>query len=80
MTKDEVADALDEIATLLELKGENAFRCNAYRNGSRTVRQLTCSCLQIDQSGTPLVRSSITLRRSLGSISSLTPQPSRRGP
>jgi DNA polymerase (family 10) len=40
MTKDEVADALDEIGTLLELKGENAFKCNAYRNGARAVRQL----------------------------------------
>jgi DNA polymerase (family 10) len=40
MTKDNVADALDEIGTLLELKGENAFRCNAYHNGARTVRQL----------------------------------------
>ncbi len=40
MTKDDVADALDEIGTLLELKGENAFRCNAYHNGARTVRQL----------------------------------------
>ena len=40
MTKDDVADALDEIGTLLELKGENAFRCNAYRNAARAVRQL----------------------------------------
>lgn len=40
MTKDEVADALDEIGTLLELKGENAFRTNAYHNGARSVRQL----------------------------------------
>src|SRR5581483_4771231 len=40
MTKDEVADALDEIGTLLELKGENAFRCNAYHNAARAVRQL----------------------------------------
>ena len=32
MTKDEVAAALDEIGTLLELKGENAFRANAYHN------------------------------------------------
>ena len=40
MTKDDVADALDEIGALLELKGENAFRCNAYFNGARTVRQL----------------------------------------
>src|SRR4051812_46269686 len=40
MTKDEVADALDEIGTLLAVQGENAFRTNAYHNGARTVRQL----------------------------------------
>ena len=40
MTKDEAADALDEIGTLLGLKGENAFRCNAYHNAARTLRQL----------------------------------------
>ena len=40
MTKDDVADALDEIGTLLELKGENAFKCNAYHNGARAIRQL----------------------------------------
>ena len=40
MTKDEVAAALDEIGTLLELKGENAFRANAYHNAARTVQQL----------------------------------------
>jgi len=41
MTKDDVADVLDEIATLLELKGENAFRTNAYRNGARVVQGLS---------------------------------------
>jgi DNA polymerase (family 10) len=40
MTKDEVAEALDEIGTLLELKGENSFRCNAYHNAARTIQQL----------------------------------------
>jgi len=40
MTKDEVADALDEIGTLLELKGESSFRTNAYHNGARLLRQL----------------------------------------
>ena len=39
MTKDDVADALDEIGTLLELKGENAFRCNAYHNAARAIEQ-----------------------------------------
>jgi DNA polymerase (family 10) len=41
MSKDDVADALDEIGVLLELQGENAFRCNAYFNGARTVRSLS---------------------------------------
>src|SRR4051794_26502031 len=40
MTKEEVADALDEIGTLLELQGENAFRANAYHNGARAVLQM----------------------------------------
>lgn len=40
MTKDDVADALDEIGTLLELKGENAFRANAYHNAARTIQQV----------------------------------------
>jgi DNA polymerase (family 10) len=40
MTKDDVAAALDEIGTLLELKGENAFRSNAYHNAARTISQL----------------------------------------
>jgi DNA polymerase (family 10) len=41
MTKEEVAATLQEIGTLLELKGENAFRCNAYRSGARAVLQLS---------------------------------------
>src|SRR5438067_11905761 len=40
MNKEEVADALDEIGTLLELKGENAFRTNAYHNGARAILQM----------------------------------------
>ena len=40
MTNDEIAAALDEIGTLLELKGENSFRCNAYHNAARVVQQL----------------------------------------
>lgn len=39
MTKDDVAAALDQIGTLLELKGENAFRCNAYHSAARSVSQ-----------------------------------------
>ena len=40
MTKDDVADALGEIGTLLELKGENSFRTNAYHNAARLVQSL----------------------------------------
>ncbi|HVM78344.1 MAG TPA: DNA polymerase/3'-5' exonuclease PolX [Stellaceae bacterium] len=36
----EIADALDEIADLLELQSANPFRVRAYRNGARTVRGL----------------------------------------
>ena len=40
MTKDDVAAALDEIGTLLELKGENTFRCNAYHTAARSISSL----------------------------------------
>lgn len=40
MTKDEVAAALEEIGTLLQLKGENDFRIRAYTSGARAVSQL----------------------------------------
>lgn len=40
MTKDDVAAALSEIGTLLELQGENAFRANAYHNAARTIEIL----------------------------------------
>lgn len=40
MTKDQVAAILGEIGTLLELKGENSFRTNAYHNAARVIEQL----------------------------------------
>lgn len=51
MTKDEVAAALDEMGTLLALKGENAFRCNAYHNAARTVSQLEVDLKQLVADG-----------------------------
>jgi DNA polymerase (family 10) len=36
----EIADALDEVANLLELEQANAFRIRAYRNAARVVRGL----------------------------------------
>ncbi len=39
MTRDDLADTLEQIALLLELKGENPFKIRAYRTGADTVRQ-----------------------------------------
>ncbi len=40
MDKDQVADVLNEIGVLLELKGENPFKSRAYANAARTVEGL----------------------------------------
>jgi len=37
MTKDQVAASLREIGTILELNGENPFKCRAYLNAARTL-------------------------------------------
>src|SRR5688572_9018758 len=37
MTKNEIADILTEIGTLLELKGENPFKVRAYQTGARAL-------------------------------------------
>ncbi len=40
MDKKQVAATLEEIAALLELKGENPFKTRSYTNGARAVQQL----------------------------------------
>jgi DNA polymerase (family 10) len=40
MTNAEVAAVFDQIADLLEFRGENPFRVRAYRNAARTIRDL----------------------------------------
>jgi len=40
MKNQEIAGLFDEIADILELRGENVFRINAYRRGARTVEGL----------------------------------------
>jgi DNA polymerase (family X) len=40
LTKNQIADVLDEIAVLLELKGENPFKIRAYTTGARAVEAL----------------------------------------
>ena len=37
MDKSQITDILEEIAVLLELKGENPFKARAYTNGARTL-------------------------------------------
>ena len=39
ISRDDLAEVLDEIALLMEIKGENPFKIRAYRNGAETVRQ-----------------------------------------
>lgn len=40
MDNDAVADILNEIGVLLEVKGENPFKTRAYTNGARTIENL----------------------------------------
>ncbi len=40
MNNAQIADVFDELADLLEFKGENPFRVRAYRNGSKAIREL----------------------------------------
>lgn len=40
MTKNEIADVLTEIGTLLELKGENPFKVRAYQAGARALEAI----------------------------------------
>src|SRR5437879_8419638 len=37
MTKSQIADCLEQIATLLELKDENPFKIRAYANAARSL-------------------------------------------
>src|SRR5437879_3043757 len=46
VTKDQVAEMLEEIATMLELKGENVFKVRAYRNAARAIETFSGSLRQ----------------------------------
>lgn len=43
----EIADVFEEMAELLEFRGENPFRIRAYRNGARAIRDLNESVSSI---------------------------------
>ena len=51
MDKNEVSAVLDEIGTLLELQGENSFRCNAYHAAARAIENLGEDLGEIVKSG-----------------------------
>ncbi len=51
MDKKQVAEILDEIADILELKGEVEFKVRAYRNASRIVREVKGDLKQLVDSG-----------------------------
>ena len=40
MDNEAIANVFDELAELLEFRGENPFRIRAYRNGARAIREL----------------------------------------
>jgi len=47
MDKSEIADILEEIAVLLELKGENPFKARAYTNAARTLDTFDGDLMQL---------------------------------
>ncbi len=51
MDKKRVAEILDEMGTLFELKGENPFKCRAFHNASRVIEALTHDLRDLVSSG-----------------------------
>jgi DNA polymerase (family 10) len=47
VTRENLAEVLEEIALLLELKGENPFKVRAYRQGAETVRGFDGDIVQL---------------------------------
>jgi DNA polymerase (family 10) len=53
---EDIARVFDEIADLLEIRGENPFRIRAYRNGAREVRLLPGELTKLLEEGEDLTR------------------------
>lgn len=51
MTREGMAEVLDEIAQLLELKGENPFKTRAYRNGAELIRSYSGDIVKMARAG-----------------------------
>lgn len=52
ITKDHVAEVLEHIATMLELKGENVFKIRAYQNAARAMETFSGNLQQAVGEGT----------------------------
>jgi DNA polymerase (family X) len=51
MNQKEVAKILDEIGTMLEVRGENPFKCRAYHNAAKIINDLTQDLGNLIESG-----------------------------
>jgi len=51
MMREDVAELLEEIALLLELKGENAFKTRAYKNGAEVFLNAEEDVMQLARNG-----------------------------
>jgi DNA polymerase (family 10) len=54
MTNAEIARVFDEIADLLEMKGENQFKIRAYRQAARTIKKLPSEVERMVRNGDSL--------------------------
>src|SRR5512134_3712909 len=54
LTNAEIAQAFEDIADLLEIKGDNPFRIRAYRNAARTVTGLPSEAAELIARGDDL--------------------------
>ncbi len=51
MKNKEIADLFNELADILELRGENIFRINAYRRAAQTIESLPRPVEEISSEG-----------------------------
>ncbi len=56
LSNSEIADIFNQMADLLEIKGENPFKVRAYRNAARTVQNLGKSLEELYASGMDLTK------------------------
>ncbi|BBG65316.1 DNA polymerase X family [Hydrogenimonas sp.] len=56
LSNSEIADIFNQMADMLEIKGENPFKVRAYRNAARTVQNLGKSLEELVESGMDLTK------------------------